>query len=251
MIIGNSMDGCMAWVYRYQKQFRSVYPQACGWRDIVFNHDLYYHWARHSSKPLHHFLAKLEALYPCSRGNHTGTPVSEAAWQFMLADRDYNIHCAANYLAEQLQRRGVPVWRGTFGVGARQYDEGCISGMVPCCQNGVDCYGVATHGAEIPFVFNTTMNACRSESVCSEFVVPFSGHEAALVRSIQQYWTTFLATGSPVDLSGARPVWPQANKGIANLRVPQVTIDPASFTRECKFWSAYYPGQHWAPKLVV
>merc|ERR1712080_287089 len=115
-----------------------------------------------------------------------------------------------------------------------QYDEGCISGMVPCCQEGTNCYGVATHGAEIPFVFNTTRNACRSESICSEFVDPFTGHEPALVRSMQNYWSSFLATGIPVDTSGAGPTWPQADKGIAELVVPTVTIGPDTLTQKCE-----------------
>lgn len=177
--------------------------------------------------------------------------MSEAAWQFSISDRDYNIHCAANYLAETLQKRGVSAWRGTFGVGPRQYDEGCISGMVPCCQEGTTCYGVATHGAEIPFVFNTTRNACKSESICGEFIDPFSGHELALVRSMQEYWTSFLATGTPVDSSGAGPAWPQADKGIAELVVPQVTIGSDSLTHKCKFWSKYFPGQSDATTVVV
>lgn len=243
MIVGNSMDGLLSFMYYPGIDF----PTTCS--NSSYDNSQQYHWQKYSSDP--NLAANVEKLYPCSAKHYPGTPVAEASWQFALADRDYNIHCASNYLAQTLQKRGVPAWRATFSVGPRKYDQACIDQMIPCCQEGTACYGWASHGAEIPFVFNTTHNACESESVCGEFVDPFSGDEPNLVRSMQNYWSSFAATGTPVDTSGAGPVWPQAAKGIANLKTPAVTIASDPLGQHCEFWSKFYPGQGSHSPVVV
>jgi carboxylesterase type B len=234
MIIGNSMDGFLSFMYP-----DGLYPRHCS----DFALALHRHWGDS------YVVQGVEKVYPCKDGHHAATPVQSAFWQFALADRDYNIHCPANFLAQTLRKRGVAAWRGTFAVGPRSYDQACLDAMIPCC-SGAECYGWASHGAEIPFVFNTTSNACQSESACGEFVDPFIGKQAALVTAMQEYWSSFLATGIPVAASGTGPQWPQAGKGIAILTTP-VKIEPDHVSAKCEFWSKYYPGQNRGSHIVV
>jgi len=238
MIVANSMDGFLSFLWPDVTDYTNMSMNCTG---ATYGAAQEYHWQHFSASAT--IATAVETHYPCSFGNHPGKPVSDAAWQFALADRDYNLHCASNSLADTLQKRGVGVWRATFSVGPRQYDQACIDGMVPCCQSAGTCYGWASHGAEIPFVFNTSRNACKSESVCDEFIDPFSGTEPALVQSMNNYWVSFLTNGTPVDASGVGPTWPQADKGIANLTTPVVTVAPDAPGDKCTFWNQYYPSQ--------
>lgn len=240
MVVANSMDGFLTFLYP-----DATFPEG----KSAYSSAQDYHWQHFSShRPI---AADVKSLYPCREGNFNATPVADALWQFSLADRDYNLHCASNVLAQILHKRGVPVWRGTFSIGPRRYDQACLDNMIPCCQEGVECYGWASHGAEIPFVFNTTHNACESESVCGEFKDPFTGREPVVVRSMQEYWSSFLATGKPVDASGAGPAWPQADAGIIVFDTPFVSFRPNPMGRRCEFWSQLYPRQTPVASVVV
>lgn len=232
MIGTNSLDGILPFM-------TDTVPSGCSTKYTTAMKKHWDPWGKRGSLP-----DQVIKQYPCSSATISG--VSDAAWQFALADGDYNLHCPAAFLSRMLQARNVSTYMYNFSVGPRLYDQACLDGMVPCCQEGgVACYGWASHGAELPFVFNTTSNACWGEDVCGEFVDPFSGDEPTLVRSMQEYWASFLATGVPVDRSGAGPAWPLSDQGIAVLRTPEVTISQNSLTDKCKFWEPYYQGnQH-------
>jgi len=249
MVVENSMDGFLSFLYPY------VYDQPTNCSGSTYKDAQHYHWQYEDSTKYPKIAAQVEELYACpvDAENQSGTPVGKGLWQFAASDRDYALHCSSVVLADVLTKRGVPVYRGTFSVGPRRYDQACIDGMIPCCQDAQSCYGWASHGAEIPFVFNTTENACDSESICGQFVDPFTGDEPAIVQYMQDSWASFLATGTPVSSAG--PTWPEASKGMANFTNPAVKIEPSEISPRlstiCQYWTQYYPGGAGPTSLVV
>jgi len=231
MIVANSMDGFLPFLYPWNANL----PDSCPDSKAMNTH--WNPWAKHTRLG-----SEVTAQYPCSTQVKSG--VANASWQYAIADRDYNLHCASNYLANQLLARGKGAYRAMFSVGPRQSDPACQTGMVPCCggSSGRACYGWASHGSELGFVFGTFENACEAGDPCQHFSDPFTDAQAALSNSMMNYWTTFLATGTPVDESGG-VVWPPANQGIATLDTPTVTVSSDMLSSECKFWGEYYPDE--------
>jgi carboxylesterase type B len=205
---------------------------------------------------------ELERLYPLSAG--TGGTGNSA--RFSADDwREHRRHTDASYFCPQKWASGYNFSRGDTddGDGERGSSGGSdVFSMVfdygynrTTGEHRAGLPPVATHGAEIPFVFLSRLGwvwepPWWDRATASRGPAMASGPEQ-VARLMAGYWTTFAHTGNPNG--GARPAWPRAHdstgngnsssRGDAVLWVsaaahggPATTVVAGVQAAQCQFW---------------
>ena len=163
---------------------------------------------------------------------------------FVTADADAFVTCPTQVLAATAVGAGVPTYVYEFAHLSKvpscdvcsDPGDGVGPGVVPA---GNDTW--ASHGAEVRFVFNTTvgpddMNASITNNC------PFSVREQALVNTIDHYWSAFIASGSPNGLgSDGFPQWPRFELS-SNITMVLTSASGARATarsrqKDCLWWA--------------
>jgi len=146
--------------------------------------------------------AAIAAEYPLS-----AYPGSDVALSFLVSDASFA--CPALQVDRWTAARGVPTYAYQFND-----DQAPVLGMI---------LGLATHGAELPYLFNTP--------------TVLDPGQQALAASMRTDWASFAGTGNP---SSAALRWPSFNGTRVLSLVPlqsQVTTDFAA-AHHCSFWAA-------------
>jgi para-nitrobenzyl esterase len=146
--------------------------------------------------------AAIAAEYPLS-----AYPNPVVAFSLLVSDTSFA--CPALQVDRWTAERGVPTYAYQFND-----DQAPVLGMI---------LGLATHGAELPYLFNTP--------------TVLDPGQQALAASMRMDWASFAGTGNPS--SRALP-WPSVDGTRVLSLVPlqsQVTTDFAT-AHHCSFWAA-------------
>ena len=162
----------------------------------------------------------IEHYYPLSIFNSTPYPPFFAIAQ-VLTDATY--FCSAHRGLNVAAANGVPVWTYFFN-----HNPKC-SWLQAVSQQAVDIVG-ATHTAEIPFVFGTTVNLPAPNGTCE-----MTEQEKAISTFLREAWTSMADIQEPTSDSAQWPAYGNAQTSLG-INVTNVTTAGYLDYTVCKLW---------------
>jgi para-nitrobenzyl esterase len=186
------------------------------YRSLTINESVYDDFLRDNFASL---ASTVNSTYNAAKFNDSGFGVY-AAMEEVLTDVAYR--CPAYRGLLGAARNKIPAWTYSFG-------------HTPTCstltQNPVQLNLLgATHGAEIPFVFNLTFNSPPPLVNCT-----FTSAEKAISLAMAGSWTSMAENGNP----GSAAFWPawaaDSNQGM-NI-VDAMTVGTVDYSSCTQFWN--------------